>query len=63
LKEEEPGRGTITEKSAENLLHYHERTNQGRYRQGRTPSDTFTDGLQICNQCVFDDDVEEMAAA
>jgi len=40
-----------------------ERTNQGRYCQGRTPLQTFTDGLQIYNQYVFDKDVEEMAAA
>lgn len=40
-----------------------ERTNQGRYCQGRTPLQTFTDGLQIYNQYVFDNDVEEMAAA
>jgi len=40
-----------------------ERTNQGRYCQGRTPLETFTEGLQLYNQYVFDDDVEEMAAA
>ena len=40
-----------------------ERTNQGRYCQGRTPLETFTDGLQIYNQYVFDDDVEKTAAA
>jgi transposase InsO family protein len=40
-----------------------ERTNQGRYCQGRTPLETFTDGLEIYNQYVFDNVVEEMAAA
>ena len=40
-----------------------ERTNQGRYCQGRTPLETFTEGLQLYNQYVFDVDVEEMAAA
>jgi len=39
------------------------RTNQGRYCQERAPLETFTDDLQIYNQYVFDDDVEEMAAA
>jgi len=40
-----------------------ERTNQGRYCQGRTPLETFTDGLQRYNQYVFDNELEEMAAA
>jgi hypothetical protein len=40
-----------------------ERTNQGRYCQGRTPLETFTDGLQIYNQYVFDNEIEETAAA
>jgi transposase InsO family protein len=40
-----------------------ERTNQGRYCQGRTPLETFTEGLQIYNQYVFDNDLEEMAVA
>jgi hypothetical protein len=39
-----------------------ERTNQGRYCQGRTPLETFNDGLQLYNQYVFDNEVEEMAA-
>jgi transposase InsO family protein len=46
------------------LTYYNEqRTNQGRYCQGRTPLATFTDGLQLYNRYVFDGELEEMAAA
>ena len=31
--------------------------------QGRTPSETFTDGLQLYNRYVFDGELEEMEAA
>ncbi len=31
-----------------------ERTNQGRYCQGRTPMDTFADGLELYNRYVYD---------
>jgi transposase InsO family protein len=37
-----------------------ERTNQGRYCQGRTPAQTFTDGLELYNKYVYD--MEEAAA-
>jgi len=49
----------------EAFLEYYnkDRTNQGRYCQGRTPLETFTEGLQLYNQYVFDKDLEEMAAA
>lgn len=35
-----------------------ERTNQGRYCQGRTPYETFTDGLGLYQQYVFENPVE-----
>jgi transposase InsO family protein len=37
-----------------------ERTNQGKYCQGRTPAQTFTDGLELYNKYVYD--MEEAAA-
>lgn len=37
-----------------------ERTNQGRYCQGRTPAQTFTEGLELYNKYVYD--MEEVAA-
>jgi len=40
-----------------------ERTNQGRYCQGRTPLETFNDGLHLYNQYVIDEDLVETAAA
>ena len=40
-----------------------ERTNQGRYCQGRTPFETFTDGLKLYQRYVFDSNVEEITAA
>lgn len=40
-----------------------ERTNQGRYCQGRTPLQTFTDGLQLYQQYVHENIVEEKEAA
>lgn len=39
-----------------------DRTNQGRYCQGRTPLQTFTDGLELYQKYVYDD-VEEKEAA
>jgi len=35
-----------------------ERTNQGRYCQGRTPYEAFTDGLELYQQYVFENPVE-----
>ena len=40
-----------------------ERTNQGRYCQGRTPFETFQDGLDLYQRYVFDINVEESTAA
>ena len=40
-----------------------ERTNQGRYCQGRTPSETFKDGLELYQKYVFENDVEDLMAA
>lgn len=40
-----------------------ERTNQGRYCQGRTPFETFQDGLDLYQRYVFDIDMEESTAA
>lgn len=40
-----------------------ERTNQGRYCQGRTPLETFNEGLHLYNQYVIDEDLVEIAAA
>ena len=40
-----------------------ERTNQGRYCQGRTPLQTFKDGLDLYQEYVFDNDMEEISAA
>jgi transposase InsO family protein len=37
-----------------------ERTNQGKYCQGRTPAQTFSDGLELYNKYVYD--MEESAA-
>jgi len=38
-----------------------ERTNQGRYCQGRTPMQTFMDGLELYQQYVYDKEVMEAA--
>ena len=40
-----------------------ERTNQGRYCQGRTPFETFQDGLDLYQRYIFDINVEESTAA
>lgn len=40
-----------------------ERTNQGRYCQGRTPFETFHDGLELYQRYVFDMNMEEKTAA
>jgi len=40
-----------------------ERTNQGRYCRGRTPMQTFTDGLALYQQYVFEGKVEDFEAA
>ena len=43
------------------MAYYNDRrTNQGKYCQGRTPDQTFTDGLELYNKYVYD--MEEMAA-
>ena len=39
-----------------------ERTNQGRYCQGRTPFQTFLDGLELYQQYVYENPVEEKEA-
>jgi hypothetical protein len=39
-----------------------ERTNQGRYCQGRTPLQTFREGLELYQQYVYDKVVMEAAA-
>jgi transposase InsO family protein len=39
-----------------------ERTNQGRYCQGRTPMQTFIEGLELYQQYVYDKEVIEAAA-
>ena len=39
------------------------RTNQGKYCQGRTPLQTFTDGLELYQKHVFGNGVEERDAA
>jgi len=39
-----------------------ERTNQGRYCQGRTPMQTFIEGLELYQQYVYDKEVIETAA-
>jgi transposase InsO family protein len=39
-----------------------ERTNQGRYCQGRTPKQTFIEGLELYQQYVYDKEVIEAAA-
>jgi len=44
-------------------LYNAERTNQGKYCQGRTPLQTFTDGLELYRNRVFDYGVEEKEAA
>ncbi|MBW2618255.1 MAG: IS481 family transposase, partial [Deltaproteobacteria bacterium] len=44
-------------------LYNAERTNQGKYCQGRTPLQTFTDGLELYRNRVFDYGVEEREAA
>jgi transposase InsO family protein len=36
----------------------HERTNQGKHCQGRTPYETFTDGLSLYQQYVFENPIE-----
>ena len=40
-----------------------ERTNQGRYCQGRTPCETFQDGFELYQRYVFDINMEERTAA
>ena len=40
-----------------------ERMNQGRYCQGRTPLQTFIDGMQLYQQYVHENIVEEKEAA
>ena len=41
------------------MRHYNdERTNQGRYCQGRTPLQTFTEGLDIYRKSVFEENVD-----
>ena len=40
-----------------------ERTNQGRYCQGRTPFETFQNGLELYQRYVFDSNMEESTAA
>jgi len=40
-----------------------DRTNQGKYCQGRTPLQTFTDGLELYQKHVFENGVEERDAA
>ena len=40
-----------------------ERTNQGRYCQGRTPFETFQDGFELYQRYVFDINMEERTAA
>lgn len=37
------------------------RTNQGKHCQGRTPMQTFADGLELCRKYVYDQEVEESA--
>lgn len=37
------------------------RTNQGKYCQGRTPMQTFNDGLEFCTKYVYDQEVTETA--
>ena len=39
-----------------------DRTNQGKYCQGRTPLQTFTDGLELYQNHVFENGVEEKEA-
>lgn len=41
----------------------HDRTNQGKYCQGRTPFETFLDGLSIYHEKVFENDLEERKVA
>ncbi len=36
-----------------------ERTNHGRYCQGRTPMQTFLDGMELCQKHVYENPVEE----
>ena len=36
-----------------------ERTNQGRYCQGRTPLQTFLDGMELYQKYVYENPVEE----
>ena len=40
-----------------------DRTNQGKYCQGRTPLQTFLDGLELYQKHVFENQVEEREAA
>ncbi len=40
-----------------------DRTNQGKYCQGRTPLQTFLDGLELYQKHVFENGVEERNAA
>lgn len=48
----------------DSFMHWYntERTNQGRYCQGRTPIQTFIDGLDIYQQLVYDKEVMQEAA-
>lgn len=39
-----------------------ERTNQGKYCQGRTPMETFLSGIDLYRQFVYDEEVIEVAA-
>ncbi len=39
-----------------------QRTNQGKHCQGRTPMQTFQDGLELCNQYLHQNDKEELTA-
>ena len=44
-------------------LYNAERTNQGKYCQGRTPLQTFIDGLKLYQNHVFENEVEKKDAA
>jgi len=44
-------------------IYNRDRTNQGRYCQGRTPLQTLIDGKELYQRYVFDNEVEEMTAA
>ena len=40
-----------------------ERTNQGKHCQGRTPLQTFSEGLELYRERIFDYEVEEREVA